>query len=96
MPETPKRIKKIIDSAADRIIRWIETKKHIFKTDYVRIEVSGSIIGTEQMHDILVEIESSASSEYTVKTTLNSSQTDLAKEPINLNANPKRIELLVG
>ncbi|ESZ90332.1 hypothetical protein SBOR_9288 [Sclerotinia borealis F-4128] len=87
---------KIMDSAADRIIRWIETKDHTFKTDHVKFEVSGSTIGTEQMQDVSVEKDSSALSEQTVQTASISSQTDLVEEPVDPNSDPERIEFLVG
>jgi hypothetical protein len=41
---------KNTDSATDRILRWIRTEKHTFKTDYVGREASGSTIGTEQIN----------------------------------------------
>lgn len=58
--------------------------------------MSESTIRTEQIQDSSVEKASSALSEHTVKTPSNSSQSDLFEESMDLNSDPKRIELLVG
>lgn len=83
-------------SATDRILRWIRTGKHTFKTDYVGSEASGSTIRTEQIQDGSVEKASSALSIHTIKTSSNSSQSDLSEESVDLNPDPKPIALLVG
>jgi ATP-dependent Lon protease len=85
---------KNTDSATDRILRWTRTGEYTFKTDYVESQTSGSTIGTGQIQDGSVEKASSALS--AVKTSSNSSQSDLSEESVDLNPDPKPIELLVG
>ncbi|RDL30440.1 uncharacterized protein BP5553_10318 [Venustampulla echinocandica] len=66
------------------------------KNNYVGGEASGSTIGAEQIQDGSVEKASSALFEHTAKTSPNSSQSDLSEESVDLNPDPKSIELVVG
>jgi hypothetical protein len=54
-------------SATDRILRWIETGKHTFKTDYAEIQAVRSTVESEEVPDSAVRKAITTLSEHMVE-----------------------------
>ena len=80
--------------ATDRILSWVETGKHTFETDYVKRQSIGSTIEPERVPDGKAI---SISSEHIVEAFSDGHQSHSTdKSLVDLNSQPKPIEMLVG
>jgi hypothetical protein len=75
----------------------METGKHTFEIDYVESQAVRSIIELEKVLDSVVGEAISTLSKHIVETSLDSHPSHLTnKSLIDLNSQPKPIELLIG